>query len=165
MECEKCEREQGSGENMSDVSDKAIAMYTSLYGDFKHYQSWLLLKEKQKFQGGILPLSYAAKRAEHTFVGDYMSSDIGATPMDLNHPLYEDKSSDTPMSSHRPSSVKASKGKAKATSSHSAPRPRHRLQDMPTRSRWPPLTLGCCWTHTTLSGRRTTQLKSNTSRI
>ena len=38
-EYEKCQREQGSGESMADVRDKAIATYTSLYGDFKHYQS------------------------------------------------------------------------------------------------------------------------------
>ena len=38
------------------------------------YQSWLLLKEKQKFIGGVLPQSTAAKkRAKHTLPGDYTS--------------------------------------------------------------------------------------------
>ena len=43
--------------------------------------------------------------------------------MDLNHPLYEDESSGTPMSSRHPSGVKTakSKGKAKATSSQALP--------------------------------------------
>ena len=45
-EYEKWKREQESDESMADVCDKTIAMYTSLYGDFKHYQSWHLLKEK-----------------------------------------------------------------------------------------------------------------------
>ena len=84
------------------------------------------MKEKQKFVGGMLPQSAAAaaaERAKHTFAGDYTSSDSGATPMDLNHPVYEDESSSTPMSSWRPAGVKAAKGKgkAKATSSQAMP--------------------------------------------
>ena len=45
-EYDKCEREQASGESLADVRDKAVSSYTSLHDDFKHYQSWALLKEK-----------------------------------------------------------------------------------------------------------------------
>ena len=45
-EYEKCEREQGSGESLADVRDKAMQSYISLYDDFKHYQSWALLRDK-----------------------------------------------------------------------------------------------------------------------
>ncbi|XP_042027560.1 uncharacterized protein LOC121774748 [Salvia splendens] len=49
-EYEKCSREQGSGESLSDVRDRALLSYQSLYGDFKHFNIWALLREKQKFQ-------------------------------------------------------------------------------------------------------------------
>ena len=96
--------------------------YISLYGDFKHYQSWVLLRDKQKFVGGVIPQSTAARRrtSKRTF-NDYTSSDSGASPMDLNSPVFEDESSGTPMSSRRPPGVKAAKGKGKATSSSVAP--------------------------------------------
>ena len=98
-EYDKCGREHASGESLADVRGKAIQLYTSLYGNFKHYQSWALWKEKQKFVGGMLPESTAAKKraSKHTF-GDYTSSESGASPMDLNNPVFEDKSSGTPMS-------------------------------------------------------------------
>ena len=102
------------------------ASYISLYGDFKHYSSWLILKDKQKFQGGILPISVVAKRTKNTTAGDYKSSDSGAPPMDLNQPMYEDESSGTPLSSRCPigSKTAKNKGKAKATSSQNpAPAP------------------------------------------
>ena len=38
-EYDKCLREQGSGESLTDVRNKAVASYMSLYGDFKHFQS------------------------------------------------------------------------------------------------------------------------------
>ncbi|XP_047940971.1 glutathione S-transferase T3-like [Salvia hispanica] len=159
---DKCEREQASGESLADVRDKAIQPYTSLYDDFKHYPSWALLKEKQKFVGGILPESTAAKKrtSKRTF-GDYTSSESGASPMDLNNPVFEDESSGTPMSSRRPPGIKVAKGKGKATSSSTPPpeqapsstptrpRLRFRLRHMPTRIWWPPPTIGRCWTRTT----------------
>ncbi|XP_041999647.1 glutathione S-transferase T3-like [Salvia splendens] len=87
-EYEKCLREQGSGKSLTNVRDRALASYISLYGDFKNYNSWLLLKDKQKFQGGILPLSAAWKRTKNTTTGDYTSSESGAHPMDLNQPMF-----------------------------------------------------------------------------
>ncbi|XP_047940201.1 uncharacterized protein LOC125187621 [Salvia hispanica] len=110
-EYEKCEREQASGESLVDVRDKAMQSYISLYGDFKHYQSWALLRDKQKFVGGVIPQSTAARRraSKRTF-NDYTSSDSGTSPMDLNSPVFEDESSGTPMSSRRPPGVKAAKG-------------------------------------------------------
>ena len=83
----KCLRGQGSGESLTDVRDKALESYISLYGKFKHYSSWLIVKEKQKFQGGIMPISSARKRTKNTATGDYTSSDSGAPPMDLNQPM------------------------------------------------------------------------------
>ena len=121
-EYEKCEREQASGESLANVRDKAMQSYISLYGDFKHYQSWALLRDKQKFVGGVIPQSTAARRrASKRTLADYTSSDSGASPMDLNSPVFEDESSGTPMSSRRPPGVKAAKGKGKATSSSAAP--------------------------------------------
>ena len=81
----------------------------SLFGDFKHYQSWALLKEKQKFVGGVLPQSTTVKKraSKRTFI-DYTSSKNGAFPMDLNNPVFEDESSGTPMS-RRPPGIKAAK--------------------------------------------------------
>ncbi|XP_047965699.1 glutathione S-transferase T3-like [Salvia hispanica] len=116
-EYEKCEREQASGESLADVRDKAMQSYILLYGDFKHYQSWALLRDKQKFVGGVIPQSMAARRraSKRTF-NAYTSSDSGASPMDLNSPVFEDESSGTPMSSRRPPGVKAAKGKATSTS-------------------------------------------------
>ena len=80
------------------------------------------MKEKQKFVGGMLPQSTVAKkRAKRTFAGDYTSSDSGTAPIDLNHPVYEDESSGTPMSSRRLAGIKAAKGKGNAKSSQAAP--------------------------------------------
>ena len=42
-------------------------------------------------------------------------------PIDLNHPVFKDESSETPLSSRRPAGIKAAKGKGKATSSSVAP--------------------------------------------
>ena len=36
-EYDKYEREQACGESLSDVRDKAVQSYMSLYGEFKHY--------------------------------------------------------------------------------------------------------------------------------
>ena len=80
------------------------------------------MKEKLKFVGGVLPQSPAAKkRAKRNFAGDYTSCDSGAAPMDLNHPVYEDESFDTPISSRHPAGIKAAKDKGKVTSSQAAP--------------------------------------------
>ena len=120
-EYEKCEREQGSGESLADVRDKAMQSYISLYGNFKQYQSWALLRDKKKFVGGVIPQSTAARRrtSKRTFT-DYTSSESGASPMDLNNPVFEDESSGTPMS-RRPPDIKPAKAKGKATSSTAAP--------------------------------------------
>ena len=40
----KCLREWGSGENLDDVRDKALMLYTSLFDEFKHYSAWALMK-------------------------------------------------------------------------------------------------------------------------
>ena len=106
---DKCEREQASGESLADVRDKVVQSYISLYGEFKHYQIWALLKGKQKFVGGVLPQSTAVKKraSKYTFT-DYTSSESGASPMDLNNPVFEDESSGTPMS-RRPPGIKAAK--------------------------------------------------------
>ena len=45
-EYDKCLREHGSGESLTNVRNKAVASFISLYGDFKNFRSWLLLKEK-----------------------------------------------------------------------------------------------------------------------
>ena len=156
--CDKCEREQASGESLADVRDKAIQSYMSLYGDFKHYQSWALLKEKQKFVGGMLPESTAAKkRASKLTFGDYTSSESGASPMDLNHPVFKDESSGTPMSTRRPPASRLPRARARRhpppprrrRRPRARPRARLRLRHMPTRSWWPPPTIGRCWTRTT----------------
>ena len=104
------------------MRDNAVQSYISLYGEFKHYQSWALLKEKQKFVGGVLPQSTAAKKraSKRTFT-DYTSSESGASPMDLNNLVFEDESPGTPMSSRRPPGIKAAKGKGKVTSSSAVP--------------------------------------------
>ena len=80
------------------------------------------MKEKQKFVGGVLPESTAAKkRASKCTFSDYTSSESGAAPMDLNHPVFEDESSGTPMSSQRLPGIKTAKGKGKVTSFAAAP--------------------------------------------
>ena len=139
---------------------------------FKHYQSGALLRDKQKFVGGVIPQPTAARRraSKRTF-NDYTSSDSGASPMDLNSPMFEDESSGTPMSSRRPPGVKAAKGKGKPH--HPPPRrltrprvrrcPRLRLRPMRTRIWRPPPTTGRCWTRTPPSCRRPTRLKSRAS--
>ena len=121
-EYEKCEREQGGGESLVDVRDKAMQSYVSLYVDFKHYQSQALLRDKQKFVGDVIPPSTTArKRASKRTFADYTSSESGASPMDLNNPVFDDESSGTPMSSRRPPGIKLAKAKAKATTSTAAP--------------------------------------------
>ena len=134
----KCLREQGSGESLSDVRDKALASYLSMYGEFKHYSAWLIVKDKQKFQGGIVPISSTSKRTKNSATGDYTSSDTGAPPMDLNQPMYEDESSGTPMSSRRPigNKVAKNKGKAKAMTSQNPTRPRLRPRPHPRIQLW-----------------------------
>ena len=69
----------------------------------------------------LLELTAAKKRATKRTFGDCTSSESGASPMDLNHPVFEDESSGTPMPSRRPPGIKAAKGKGKATSSSVAP--------------------------------------------
>ncbi|XP_042018888.1 glutathione S-transferase T3-like [Salvia splendens] len=87
VEYTKCLREQGSGKNLNDMCDKALTSYISLYDEFKHYSSWLIVKEKQKFQGRIMHISSARKRTKNTATGDYTSNYNGAIPMDLNQPM------------------------------------------------------------------------------
>ncbi|KAL1537017.1 glutathione S-transferase T3-like [Salvia divinorum] len=99
--------------------------YTSLYGVFKHYAIWSVVKDMLKFQGGIAPTSSASKRMKNTASGDYTSSG-SANPVDLNETLCEEDSSGTPMSTgRRPMGIKASKnkGRGKATTSVPAPAP------------------------------------------
>ena len=71
-------REQRNGESLMDVRAKHLRSYVSPYGEFKHYNCWLIVKDKPQFKGGMLPASSALKRTKNTANGEYTSSDGGA---------------------------------------------------------------------------------------
>ncbi|KAL1559585.1 hypothetical protein AAHA92_09911 [Salvia divinorum] len=112
----------GSGESMEDIRDKAMKAYAQRWGEFKHYEIWLIVKDLPKFQAGVVMAS-GPKRTKINTDGSYTSSD-GGDAVNLNEePINEptDESCGTPVSTdrRRPIGIKAAKrkGKAKATMS------------------------------------------------